>query len=82
MASGLPIVASRSGGIPDLIHNGENGLLVEPGNVEELAGAIRKMISMEDLRNVVCANGMERIQNFTYTSVGKKYIKLLENLIR
>ena len=37
---------------------------------------------MEDLRNVVCANGMERIQNFTYTSVGKKYIKLLENLIR
>ena len=50
--------------------------------MEELAGAIRKMISMEDLRNVVCANGMERIQNFTYTSVGKKYIKLLENLIR
>lgn len=82
MASGLPVVASRSGGIPYLVHDGENGLLVEPGNVEELAGAIRKMISMEDLRNVVCANGMERIQNFTYTSVGKKYIKLLENLIR
>ena len=82
MASGLPVVASRSGGIPYLVHDGENGLLVEPGNVEELAGAIRKMINMEDLRNVVCANGMERIQNFTYTSVGKKYIKLLENLIR
>jgi glycosyltransferase involved in cell wall biosynthesis len=37
MAIGLPIIASRIGGIPELVEDGETGLLFEPGNVRELA---------------------------------------------
>jgi glycosyltransferase involved in cell wall biosynthesis len=36
MASGLPVVASRVGGVPEIVADGETGFLVEPGNVDEL----------------------------------------------
>jgi glycosyltransferase involved in cell wall biosynthesis len=44
MASGLPIVASRVGGLPDLVQAGVNGLLVEPGQPEQLATALAQLI--------------------------------------
>jgi glycosyltransferase involved in cell wall biosynthesis len=50
MASGLPIVASRAGGLPDLVSDGVNGLLVEPGKPDQLAGALNRLISDPDLR--------------------------------
>lgn len=40
MASGLPIVASRAGGLPDLVHDGINGILIEPGHPEQLTDAL------------------------------------------
>ena len=36
MAAGRPVVGNRIGGIPELVDDGEDGFLVEPGNVEEL----------------------------------------------
>jgi Glycosyltransferase len=44
MAARLPIVGSRSGGIPELIHHGENGLLFDPENAGELVNCIRQLI--------------------------------------
>lgn len=43
MASGLPIVATRVGGLPDLVKQGVNGILVEPGRSDQLADALRKV---------------------------------------
>jgi glycosyltransferase involved in cell wall biosynthesis len=45
MAAGLPIVASRVGGIPDLVKHGENGLLVPPANASALEQAISDLLS-------------------------------------
>jgi glycosyltransferase involved in cell wall biosynthesis len=36
MASGLPVIATRVGGVPEIVADGETGFLVEPGNVDEL----------------------------------------------
>jgi glycosyltransferase involved in cell wall biosynthesis len=50
MASGLPIVASNVGGLPDLIQDGKNGFLVESNNPEQLASAIHKLIGGREMR--------------------------------
>jgi glycosyltransferase involved in cell wall biosynthesis len=46
MASGLPIVAANAMALPHLVHDGENGFLFEPGNVEELAEKLTRVLSM------------------------------------
>lgn len=45
MATGLPVVATRVGGNPDLIEDGRGGYLVDPGSPEQLARAISQVIS-------------------------------------
>ncbi len=50
MACGLPVVASRTGGIPDVVRDGENGLLAEHGDVAGTAAALRRLLGDADLR--------------------------------
>ena len=45
MASGLPIVAANAVALPHLVHDGENGYLFEPGNVEELAARLTDVLT-------------------------------------
>ncbi|GAA2541311.1 hypothetical protein GCM10009860_22680 [Microbacterium mitrae] len=47
MASGLPIVAADAVALPHLVHDGENGYLFEPGNVEDLADKLRRVLTAE-----------------------------------
>jgi glycosyltransferase involved in cell wall biosynthesis len=44
MAAGVPPIGSRVEGIADVIHHGQDGLLVEPGNAEALANAVTSVI--------------------------------------
>ncbi|MBF0354131.1 MAG: glycosyltransferase family 4 protein [Alphaproteobacteria bacterium] len=57
LAAGKPVVASRVGGLPELVKDGKTGLLVEPGNAEALAQALRRLIEEDDLAGKVVANG-------------------------
>ena len=43
MASGVPVVGAKAGGIPDLIKDGEDGFLVEPGNTDEFVDRLKKL---------------------------------------
>jgi glycosyltransferase involved in cell wall biosynthesis len=49
-ACGVPIVASRAGGIPETVQDGENGLLVTPGDKRALEGAILKLMAEPERR--------------------------------
>jgi glycosyltransferase involved in cell wall biosynthesis len=44
-----PVVASRVGGIPDLVQDGSNGLLVEPGDTDGLADALVRVLDEREL---------------------------------
>ncbi|WP_213450376.1 glycosyltransferase family 4 protein [Rhizomonospora bruguierae] len=44
MASGTPVVASRTGGLPEVVRHGETGLLVTPGDVDELRDAVARLL--------------------------------------
>ncbi len=50
MAFGIPIVASHTGGIPELISDGVEGFLVEPGSVSALAARLKELVTSKELR--------------------------------
>jgi glycosyltransferase involved in cell wall biosynthesis len=56
-SSGRAIVATRAGGIPEVVHHGINGLLVEPGNAAKLAEAISNLLGDSALRAQMGAAG-------------------------
>jgi glycosyltransferase involved in cell wall biosynthesis len=44
MAVGKPVIATRAGGVPEFVHDGEDALLVEPGNARELADTLARLL--------------------------------------
>ena len=63
MAVGLPIVASNTGGIPELVEHGVTGLLVPPGHPRALADGIERLIRDRALRRRLGAAGREKISH-------------------
>jgi glycosyltransferase involved in cell wall biosynthesis len=62
MAAGKPVVATKVGGIPELVINEKTGLLIAPGDVPGMAGAILTLLTDKALRNKMGMMGMERIR--------------------
>ena len=60
MASGLPIVAANAVALPHLVHDGENGYLFEPGNVEEMAARLTDVLTAATRRATPDAAGLAR----------------------
>ena len=61
LASGCPVVATRVGGVPDVVRDGEDGLLVEPGDEEALAAALRRLALDPELRTRMGAASRDRM---------------------
>lgn len=62
MAAGLPVIATRIAGIPELVEHEETGLLVAPGSAEELAAALARLESDGALRRSLGEAGRERVR--------------------
>ena len=68
MLAGLPVVATRTGGVPEIVMDGRTGLLVPPRAPEALASAIGRMLADTDLRLGLAAAGREHVlSDFTAT---------------
>ncbi len=81
-ASGLPVVASRVGGIPSLIEHGKTGILVEPENSEELADAIIKLLQDIDLLKEIGKAGRVFIQKkHSVENMVRKILELYQQCI-
>ena len=61
MAAGLPVVASRIGGIPEIVEHGVTGLLFEPGNAEDLANNLRRLLDNPELADQMGKAGREKV---------------------
>jgi glycosyltransferase involved in cell wall biosynthesis len=67
MCAGLPvIVASEVGCVPDLVHDGSNGLLTQAGNVASLATALRRLLTDDQERVAMGRKGLEIIRDWSY----------------
>jgi glycosyltransferase involved in cell wall biosynthesis len=64
MAAGVPVVASTVGGIPDVIENGKDGLLVQCGDVKGLVDAISTLLSHDVLHHRIGKNARKKYENF------------------
>lgn len=62
MATGLPVVASRIGGLPEVIDHNSTGLLTEPKNVDSLAEAIKIYLDNPKLRETHGANARDKVE--------------------
>lgn len=79
MEYGIPVIASNEGGIPDIIEDGINGLLVEKNNPADLASAIKKLIVDSSLRAQMGQAGHRKYEErFTEEQFEKTMVKCLE----
>ena len=79
MAAGLPIVATRVGGLPEIVTEGENGFLVEPRNSQQLAEKILFLLKNEDMRRHLSGNNIKKAEQYSWskivTSLEEVYLK-------
>lgn len=80
MASELPVVATRTGGIPDLIIDGKNGLLCEQKDIIQIAECIRKILNDEELRNKLIHEGLKTVEDYDYKNIARRYKEILEGI--
>jgi glycosyltransferase involved in cell wall biosynthesis len=77
MASGVCVMGSRVGGIPEIIHHEENGLLFEPENVEALSVTLLRLAEDPLLRCRLAEAAMQTVRKFDYALIGEKYAAVL-----
>jgi glycosyltransferase involved in cell wall biosynthesis len=78
-AAGLPVVTTTVGGIPGAVKDGEDAILVPPGDPQAIANAILRIINDEELRKRMIAMGLESAWNHTLDAETKTMIERLNN---
>jgi glycosyltransferase involved in cell wall biosynthesis len=80
MREGKPVIGCKAGGMPEVVSNGVNGLLVEPGNIQQLSDAILKFALNHDMRLQMGKAG-KRIfeEKFTATRMAEESLALYED---
>jgi glycosyltransferase involved in cell wall biosynthesis len=82
MACGTPCVGSRIGGVPEVIVDGETGLLCKSGDADDMGHAILRLAALPDLRQDFAQAGILRVQSrFTRDKMVAAYLCLYEKMI-
>jgi glycosyltransferase involved in cell wall biosynthesis len=80
-ACGLPIISTRSGGIPEIVEHGRSGLLVERSDARALADAILQLLSNSDQRDAMAQAAFERASAmFSWDRIAEDLVKEYERL--
>jgi glycosyltransferase involved in cell wall biosynthesis len=81
MACGLPVVSSKLGGIPDIVQNGRNGIVVEPGNIESLADALLTLLEDDELRKRMSSEGKNMSEDYDWNKIAEETEKIYDELL-
>ena len=82
MAWGLPIITTPIGGIPEVIIPNQNGLLVEPGNVQQLSKAIQLLIEDPQLRRSLGEAARETAKSFDASTYGDRLATIYDVVLQ
>jgi glycogen(starch) synthase len=81
MAAGKAVIATRVGGVPEIVSDRVNGLLVPPEDVEALADATRRIAGDPALRELLGAAGREQAANFIWPNIVEQYMSVYRQVI-
>lgn len=83
MASRTPVIATRKGGIPSLVKDGQNGILVPSRNSKKIAEACNKLLTDEELRKKMGENARKTIEEkFTWKIIAMKFHRLYGKIFK
>jgi glycosyltransferase involved in cell wall biosynthesis len=82
-AAGLPVVASNVGGVPSFVSDGENGCLFPSGDLGELLGTVRELITNPDRRRKIADAGRKKAaEEFGWDRITQGLVGIYEEAIR
>ncbi|HEX2748758.1 MAG TPA: glycosyltransferase [Verrucomicrobiales bacterium] len=82
MASGLVVISTNVGGIPDLIHDGQDGLLVTPRDPERMASAVRTVIEDRTLAVQLSTAARAKVESFDWSVVLPQWLELFQSVCK
>jgi glycogen synthase len=81
LAAGKAMVATRVGGVPEIVTEEGTGLLVDAEDVEGLAAGMKRMMTAKDERSRYARQATQRAERFSWSEIGNEYIKVYEGLV-
>lgn len=76
MAAGLPVIASKVGGLLDIVQDNENGLLVEPGNSQAISQAIEKIRDNSELARQLTNKAKQDLAKYDWSAICQKVLDI------
>lgn len=81
MASGLAVIGTPVGGIPDFLKNGETGLFCRPGDSKDIAEKIIRLLEDNELRDRLADNGRKLVEEkYSWENIASKFQELYESI--
>jgi len=78
MACGVPIIASNTSSLPEIV--GGAGILVDPNGTDEIAEAVERVMKDSSLREKMAKRGLERAKTFSWEKTAKETLKVYERI--
>ena len=81
MAVGVPVLAARAGGVPEIIAHGRDGLLAEPGDLQDYRACLERVLGDSEFRRRLSLAGRETVQaRFSVTRVHEAFEAVFESV--
>ena len=82
LALGKPVIATAVGGIPEVVKDGVNGILVPPKSAEHIAKALERLLSDSGLRRKLGEAAAESVKDYTWSKIAEKYERIYSIVVR
>ena len=81
MAVGTPVIAARAGGVPEIITDGVDGLLAEPGDLKSYLDQLEKIFNLRALADSLATAGQATVRRrFTVTRVREQFEQVIHEI--
>lgn len=81
MAAGKAVIATRVGGVPEIVTHGQNGLLVPSGDVASLAKTMQELSADAALKERLAACGYRQVEQFSWSTIAGQYLQIYEDVL-